>query len=504
MILAPQEINPRISDEELRSALRDYAKRVNVVVLVPSFRRATEWDGIADLTAAAEDIGDAVERLRQGHVGLVVLVNKYDGIDLPNDACRILVVDGLPEAYGGIERREAVALGETEAMVGRQLQRVEQGMGRGVRSADDYCVVILLGSRLSQLIAQPTNARKLGPATRAQLHLSRQLAAQLEGQDISELLGVIGQALDRDQAWVVASREALAGLSYEAAGVTPMAKSSRHAFNAASTGQYAIATREMSEAVNAAQEARLKGWLQEQLAVYEHHVDPPRAQQALAGAVRHNPRVTRPIEGVTYRRLAATQDQARLAASYLASRYPDRNSLLVGTNAVIDALVFHPDETDAFEDAFETAGRLIGFPTQRPERDTGTGPDVLWAIGESRYLVIECKSGSTANRIWRRDVAQLAHSMNWFRSKYDRPSSATPLLVHPVARLESNAVAAPETRVMTKSHVQAFREALRAVAVALANQATWENSEHVGSQLSQQRLTGPDFLTAFTTTPRAM
>jgi len=48
-------------------------------------------------------------------------------------------VDGLPEAYGGIERREAALLGETEAMVGRQLQRVEQGMGRGVRSSPRAC-----------------------------------------------------------------------------------------------------------------------------------------------------------------------------------------------------------------------------------------------------------------------------------------------------------------------------------------------------------------------------
>ena len=28
--------------------------------------------------------------------GLTVLINKYDGVDLPDDACRMLVVDGLP------------------------------------------------------------------------------------------------------------------------------------------------------------------------------------------------------------------------------------------------------------------------------------------------------------------------------------------------------------------------------------------------------------------------
>lgn len=504
MILAPQEINPALSEEELRQALRDFANRVNVVVLVPSFRRASEWEGAADLMAAAEDIADAVEQLHRGHVGLVVLVNKYDGIDLPDDACRILVVDGLPEAYGGIERREAVILGETDAMVGRQLQRVEQGMGRGVRSADDYCVVILMGARLSQLIAQPANAGRLGPATRAQLELSRQVAAQLEGRSIADLLEVVGQALNRDQEWIVASREALAGIGYESDGITPIAASSRHAFNAASVGQFQVASRHMSDAVNAAQEPRLKGWLQEQLAVYEHRVDPASAQQVIAGAVRHNPRVTRPIEGVTYRRLPAAEDQGRMAATYLTATYRDSNSLLVGVNAVIDALLFDPSGTDEFEGAFETVGRLIGFPTQRPERETGTGPDVLWAIGEYRYLVVECKSGSTADRIWRRDVAQLAHSMSWFRSKYDdRPAAGTPILIHPASRLESNAVAPPDSRIMTEEQIQTLCDAIRAVAVALANRGSWDDPSHVGSQLSQQRLTGSEFLNTFTVRPHS-
>ena len=71
MILAPQEINPSISEEEIRQVLRQLADQVNVVVLVPSRRRAEDWQGAADLTAAADAIANAVERLQSGHVGLV-------------------------------------------------------------------------------------------------------------------------------------------------------------------------------------------------------------------------------------------------------------------------------------------------------------------------------------------------------------------------------------------------------------------------------------------------
>lgn len=127
----------------------------------------------------SEDIAAAVRRLRQEkHVGLVVLVNK-DGIDLPRTACEVLVVDGPPEAYGGLTRREEIVVGDYEEMVARQLQRIAQGMGRGVRSVNDRCVVLLLGPRLSQLMAAPKHRAQFGPATRAQIDLSRQVASGL-------------------------------------------------------------------------------------------------------------------------------------------------------------------------------------------------------------------------------------------------------------------------------------------------------------------------------------
>jgi hypothetical protein len=502
MILAPQEINATIGEEAIREALRRFADDVNVVVLVPSHRRAAEWVEVANVTAAADAIADVVDQLQANHLGLVVLVNKYDGIDLPNDACRILVIDGLPEAYGGIDRREAVALGDSDAMIGRQLQRVEQGMGRGVRSADDYCVILLLGSRLSQLIAQPANAGKLGPATRAQLELSRQVAAQLEGQDLDELVKAIRQALDRDPAWVAASRSVLAGVTYPSGGIAPFAIRARAAFKAAAAGQFEAAASDMSSAVNATNDPRLKGWLQEQLAVYKHHVDPAQAQQVLAGAVRLNPRVTRPLQGVSYRRLAGAADQAQAARRFLGDIYSDRNAVLIGFNALLDRLVLDPDHTDEFEDAMEAVAHHLGFTAQRPERDTGNGPDVLWAIGALQYLVIECKSGATSDRIWRSHVAQLAHSLSWFDEHYDHTCTRTGVLVHPVSQLESNATAPPGSRVITQPKLDALREAVRAMAIALGDGGTWTDPEVVATQLHQHHLLAGDLRDAFTERPR--
>ena len=72
---------------------------------------------------------------------------------------------------------------------------------------------------------------------------------------------------------------------------------------------------------------------------------------------------------------------------------------------------------------------------------------MLWAVGDRYYHVIECKSGATADRIWRRDAEQLAHSANWFAEEYDRTCRATPVLVHRVntLKLPGSAATLPAT-----------------------------------------------------------
>ncbi|WND15862.1 hypothetical protein [Streptomyces violaceus] len=42
-----------------------------------------------------------MKELQAGHVGLVVLVNKYDGVNPSADACRLLILDGVPRPLDG-------------------------------------------------------------------------------------------------------------------------------------------------------------------------------------------------------------------------------------------------------------------------------------------------------------------------------------------------------------------------------------------------------------------
>ena len=60
---------------------------------------------------------------------------------------------------------------------------------------------------------------------------------------------------------------ALAGVTYGTANVDPIALHLRKAFNAAAIRQYGDASVEVSATINSTEDPRVKGWLQEQLAV---------------------------------------------------------------------------------------------------------------------------------------------------------------------------------------------------------------------------------------------
>lgn len=141
MILAPVALNPDLDERAVRVLARQFA------------------DGDQD--------GDGVAETEP--VNVVVLVNKYDGVNLPAGACRLLILDGVPRPLDRVERREAVALADSTVRLAREVQRIEQGMGRGVRDGEDYCAVLLLGAKLATAIHEVRHLALFSPATQAQL-----------------------------------------------------------------------------------------------------------------------------------------------------------------------------------------------------------------------------------------------------------------------------------------------------------------------------------------------
>lgn len=506
MILTPLQTFPDCDEEWIRDFAIEKAETHNVVVIVPSTRRAVAWESAAHGVYRAENLQEALERLRAGHVGLVVFVNKYDGIDLPEDACHLLVLDGLPEALGTLDRLEMKALENSDSLLARQVQRIEQGVGRGVRSNEDFCAVLLLGRKLTARLYPAAAREKFSPATKAQLDLSDRVAEMLNGKPVEELEAVVDQCLNRDPDWIKASRAALDGVTYpETSQITPVAKAQRAAFELASAERFPEATKRLQEAIDEASDPLLKGLLKQEAAGYTHRFDPVKAQQIQISAFTENRGLTRPRQSVQYARLQpAASSQAQAAAEYLADHYSDPSALFVGVGALREDLTPSTDEgsVPGFEEGVLDLARHLGIAGQRPERDIGRGPDVLWSLGNHAYLVIECKSRSQQAEIAKTDMAQLSHATDWFEEAYDQTSDAVPVLIHPSHVLENRASARKGARILTFKKLAELLSALETLASAVATCEPFLDPRVLQERMTALNLNAAAIVDRWTVKPR--
>ena len=496
LIFAPQELNPTLSEDSVKELAAELARNHNVVVLVPSDRRARFWQDVSTLSSDRDDVAEIVSKLRENHVGLVVLVNKYDGIDLPDSACRVLIIDGLPEIYGTLDQRDAAVIGTRHNLFDRQMQRIEQGMGRGVRGVNDYCVVLILGLSLSQRIASPQLSNQFSPLTKAQLELSRQVCKQLSRPSIAAMRELIDQVLSRDIDWISASRNAVAGVQYGVGNLATTLLGIRRAFDEATLGRMIQAENIIQEQLNAGADDGIAGILFEILASYVDISDPNRAQQILASGLSRNPRILRPSTGVVHARMSNHHVQARRSAEYINNLEALGENPALWIRSLCERLSFDPERTADFEDAIELVGDVVGFESKRPERENGNGPDNLWGLGNATFAVIECKSGVTSSVINRDAAAQLMHSMTWFRSEYGDEVVATPMLIHPSRDLANNASLEEGSRIVTPDRLELLKDHLIAFVTSVYASSVSSDPDEVGRRLSEYSLNGYQVVTA--------
>ncbi|MFK0025685.1 DEAD/DEAH box helicase family protein [Streptomyces sp. NPDC090798] len=519
MILAPVALNPDLDNEAVRVLARQFANGdqdgdgvaetdpVNVVVLVPSDPATAAWERHADRIWRVGDLEAGVKELQAGHVGLVVLVNKYDGVNLPAGACRLLILDGIPRPLDGVERREAVALADSTVRLAREVQRIEQGMGRGVRDGEDYCAVLLLGAKLATAIHDARHLALFSPATQAQLKLSRDIASQIKGEGLNAVRQALRACLGRVPQWTQRSRRALAEVRYASHGtIRQEAVALREAFDLAATGRTPAAAERVQKSVNdlGDRDKALRGWLREQKAAYLHLTDPVAAQQALAGALSDNAFVLRPVNGGAPVQLKAATVQSRAAAEFLAGRYRDGISLRLGVQELFEDVVWGDEErSDDAERAWQALGEHLGFASTRPEKLYGTGPDNLWALSAARHAVCELKTGCVTDTIAKKDMDQLGGSVRWLNG-YNAEVEALPVMLHPSRVSDAKATAVPGMRVVTPALFEKLKEAVTSYAAALAgNPDRWADEQAVREQLAHHKLTSDRFFTTYSEPLRA-
>ncbi|MBP2376442.1 hypothetical protein JOF46_004431 [Paeniglutamicibacter psychrophenolicus] len=114
---------------------------------------------------------DAFAMLEHGVCGLAA---RYDGLDLPGDACRLVALDGVPDQDNLQERFLQSRARAGAALAARVRTRVIQGAGRCTRGPGDTAVVLVLSSDLSRYLTRPEVVAALDSELQAEIRFGRE------------------------------------------------------------------------------------------------------------------------------------------------------------------------------------------------------------------------------------------------------------------------------------------------------------------------------------------
>ena len=442
LIIIPSLVDLNLRREQLIRWVSAIARKhgsFGVAAITPSFEHAKHWEKYGAKVTNVENLEEEISNL-QGRIKkreakeVMIIVNEYDGVDLPDNTCRILTLDSLP-TYSSLIERFAQEMRPTSGIIRRHLaQRVEQGMGRAIRGSSDWCIVVVVGNNLTNFLSEHSKRQFLSKEAQMQIKIGEELASEMkqEGAEVGVVERLINQVLNREPGWKEYYKKGMSEIGVETISSENLKRAilERDAETFYIQGNFKKAKDTIQELIQMSEQTD-KGWYFQLMATYLFPIDSTTSMDIQVKAHSENNRLFRPEAGITYSKVTATgSSRASLILSWMRT-YDSYNALLINLGSILDRVAFTAP-SESFEEGMNELGKALGFLTDRPEKASGSGPDNLWNIDGKRYWIIECKNMISSQRkeITKKEAGQLGNAIGWFKTNY-KDCDGTYVFVHP-------------------------------------------------------------------------
>jgi len=345
--------------------------------------------------------------------GVCGLAARYDGLDLPGDACRLVALDGVPDQDNLQERFLQSRARAGAALAARVRTCVIQGAGRCTRGPGDTAVVLVLGPDLSRYLTRPEIVAALDSELQAEIRFGRENSqAGTAGDMLSNLHAFLNQ--DSDESWRAEAEPALTDYRREmtqqapdgTAALSACVEHEIRAWAAANIGAWDDAARHAHEVarVTGAAGSATKGyrafWTYLEAAWADQAADQTgdaAGRTAAQGLVR----LAETIMGLGswVRQMAPFPTMQRSALSAIDANAVNAVASVLDSGANQGKVRRRIGEIRAglaerapskYEPALTELGKLVGADASKPP---GTGRcDSAWCWGNELWLALEAKS----------------------------------------------------------------------------------------------------------------
>lgn len=473
MILIPSLIDEGLDREMIINwILKPNDKRnFGIVCLTPSFANINQFESIGATVAKTETIYECIDKLKRGiYLNAMVFANRYDGVDLPDNSCRILVLDSKPYAETLSDRYEEECRPSSDIINVKTAQRVEQGLGRSVRGEKDYSVIIITGGDLVQFLKSPLTTKYFSPQTKMQIEIGSQIVAFAK-EEINEgvnsgklLVELINKSLQRDEGWKEYYIEAMNDIENkdDRNNLYDLITLEYKAEKLFIRGEEDNACKKLQEICDKYIKDEMEiGWYLQLQARYKYNSSKIESKKIQMSAFKKNSNLLKPKDGIFYKKLESINSTRANRIIKWVSAHDDYQSLMISVDGILQNIGFGI-QSDKFEDAIHNLGISIGFVCQRPDKEIKKGPDNIWGGVDGHYFLFECKNEVNENRaeINKTEAGQMNNHCGWFAEEYG-DASCTKIMIINTRKLSYQSNFSEEVFVMRKSKLNSLKKNVR-------------------------------------------
>ncbi|WP_153848850.1 DEAD/DEAH box helicase family protein [Sphingobacterium paramultivorum] len=516
LILAPQKYDTSLSLKEAMGYVHDTFRhsKENTIILVPSYDRAKPWLELGATLLEKSTIESGLVKLASSKGNLYVIANRYEGLDLYDDLCRILVIDGLP-TYNSVKELYTENILK-DLLSSKKAQIIEQGLGRATRSGADFCTVFLIGNDLISFLGLKKNLNFFTEVGKKHIELGFELLNISEKPILFEDIYKAAEAcLNQDKDWHEFHTDFMALKSDNGNNVSNklvnLAEVEKKAITLFKRRNYRDAAAViLNEIINDREKKfndELKdhemAWYYQFAAQLEHYYNELESNNLQIIASETSSKMFVPQVPYKFKQSKLNKNQSVNVYNYIA-KFGTYNDLVFTVKDILKSLVYSPDISfKKFEKALVDIGRFLGFNSSSPEHETGNGPDGLWVLENETYFVLEAKSMATHDKITRDNIHQLLGSIEWFKKNYPQKDFfAITLQKNNV--LENNVNISEKTRCISEEKLNEFKHNIQQYLLALNSRYGLGalNYENIDLLLQQYKLTTNSIIQTYLQVPK--
>ena len=393
--------------QELRKRMQIHAGRS--VVLTPHSAAAEaiaeQFEGKDGFTIfKAADLEASKDAFVNSDKAVAILAGRFDGIDFPNEDCRLLCLDGLPKATNAQERFLMSKMGASALLNERMQTRILQAAGRCTRALQDRSTVFVTGVELLHYLTNESNWRHFHPELQAELAFG---LFQSKGTEAADLINNFKSFFANDDAWEEANSVIVADASDHVQEPFPamdeLEAVVRHEIQyqkALWSGNSDRALREARTIVSQLNAPSLRGYralwhylagsASQKLSREAGDAHDKSAREQFAAALDAAPHIpwlvnlmrddAAPSPNTATRSVDIISQVDRLERVLLAMGTAHDNKFEKKAKAILEELA----EPETFEEAQRQLGELLGFVAGNSKGDADPDP---WWLGDTKGLV---------------------------------------------------------------------------------------------------------------------